>query len=104
MILIFSRLVVNFFLLTGLTKGGVETGKIIVLILMLCELLFLICFFYSQVLQRLVLLNQVKDSLLLVFGINTFGRHLLVCTRNIIIDHFSVFNLVRQILKLSCSR
>ena len=38
-----------FFLLTGLTKGGVETGKIIVLILMLCELLFLICYFLLTV-------------------------------------------------------
>ena len=72
MILIFSRLVVNFFLLTGLTKAGVvESGK---------------------------------GLITAGFRNKYFWQTSIVCTRNIIIDHFSVFNLVRQILKLSCLR
>ena len=67
MILIFSILVFNFFLLTGLTKGGVETGKIIVLILMLCELLFLICFFLLTGLTKAGVVESGKGLIIAGF-------------------------------------
>ncbi len=70
---------------------------------MLCELLFLIFFFLLTGLTKAGVVESGKRLIIAGFQNKYFWQtSISMYTRNIIIDHFSVFNLVRQILKLFC--